>query len=255
MAKKCANRGCQKYARGGDWCATHSATQQLGRQRATTTTTPQASTTKPRVVVDRSSITRGFFKRYIVSQDCFLPIQSFLNSTLLPDLKDDVAKRGVCMVDELKVDEQKLLHPLLVPLISLAKLPLKHWYIVQSSILVAPASSPFSNSWSKGRVHRDFLDETITGTYTFTLFFDEVTASNGAIEFWPNSQWISHDPKNPSRTIVGLQQEIVTGPPRTMIVWDGRILHRSLPNTTPNRRLSLLWTVASSRGLTVNAVN
>jgi hypothetical protein len=50
------------------------------------------------------------------------------------------------------------------------------------------AKSAFSNSWTKGILHRDFLDERTSRVHTFMIFIDEVNQANGSVEIWTNSQ-------------------------------------------------------------------
>jgi ectoine hydroxylase-related dioxygenase (phytanoyl-CoA dioxygenase family) len=129
--------------------------------------------------------------------------------------------------------------------------PLNSWKIQTPCIVVAPAKSAFSNSWTKGLLHRDFLDERTSGVCTSMIFIDEVNQANGSVEIWTNSQWIPLDENNPQRGIAksGLQAQLLQGPPGTVVIFDSRILHRSLPNTTQNRRLTLVWNVSSKDGI------
>jgi ectoine hydroxylase-related dioxygenase (phytanoyl-CoA dioxygenase family) len=152
-------------------------------------------------------------------------------------------------------DQRKVSDPILLSVVALAKtevhFPLNSCRIQTPNIVVAPAKSAFSNSWTKGILHRDFLDERTSGVCTFMIFIDEVNQANGSVEIWTNSQWIPLDEKNPQRATAksGLQAQLLQGPAGTVVVFDSRILHRSLPNTTQNRRLTLLWNVASKDGI------
>jgi hypothetical protein len=241
MTKKCANRGCQKYARGTKWCATHAGNEVHKKAR----------TNKPRVKTHEASKRKGYFRSYTLTEGAFLPLQAFLKSDGFPDVEEDSTKRGVRRLFEFSGAQRGILDPHLEAITSLATteihFPLKRWKIEVPALLVAPANSSLSNSWSRGRLHRDFIDEKITGVYTFMLFVDAVTSTNGCIEFWPNSQSVVLDPKNPERAIAtrGLSKELVVRAAATVMAWDARILHRSLPNSTQDRRISLIWTVTS----------
>jgi ectoine hydroxylase-related dioxygenase (phytanoyl-CoA dioxygenase family) len=83
------------------------------------------------------------------------------------------------------------------------------------------------------------------------IFIDEVNQANGSVEIWTNSQWIPLDEKICQRatTKSGLQAQLLQGPPGTVVVFDSRIWHRSLRNTTQNRRLTLVWNVSSKDGI------
>jgi hypothetical protein len=248
MTKKCANRGCQKWARGGTGlCATHSGEQAIKQQPATT---------KPHVEPQIATHRKGYFRTFTLSQDFFLQVQSFFSSAVIPKLDQlDFAKHGRRQLLSFTDDQRKVLDPILLSVVALAKtevhFPLTHWKIQTPNIVVAPAKSAFSNSWTKGLLHRDFLDERTSGVYTFMIFIDEVNQANGSVEIWTNSQWIPLDEKNPQRAITksGLQAQLLQGPPGTVVVFDSRILHRSLPNTTQNRRLTLIWNVLSKDGI------
>ncbi len=119
---------------------------------------------------------------------------------------------------------------------------------VQSpGMVMAPPVSGRSSSWAKGQIHRDFDDTTVSGVYSFLLCLTDVDASNGAIELWPGSTKIPHDPQFPMRYInrYKLESKILTGQKGTLWIWDARILHRSLPNQTSKRRNTLMWFVNS----------
>jgi len=147
------------------------------------------------------------------------------------------------------------LTPYLLDIVSVASktvgFPLKTPKIVKPLIVVAPKKSKLSNSWTKGGIHRDFDCVETSGVYSFMLFLDEVTAENGAIEFWKDSKLCGPlEKKCPERAInkAGLASEVATGPKAYVMVWDARILHRSLPNKSQNQRLTLQWLVTGVKG-------
>jgi hypothetical protein len=47
-------------------------------------------------------------------------------------------------------------------------------------------------------------------------------------------------------SLTGLASEIVIGPAEKVLVWDGTMLHRSLPNSTEFTRLTLQWVVTDA---------
>jgi hypothetical protein len=253
MTKKCANRGCKKYARGGIWCAYHQHT--CGNRRASRRASRTMTTTIP--PSPSASKRRAFFKKFTISDESFLEIQSLINRIL--ELEDtDLLERGRRRLFDIDDEDRQELEPLLLSIVSLAKteigFPLQTWKVQKPNIVVAPGCSGLSNSWTKGSLHRDFWEEEkTTGVYSFLLFLDEVTTANGTVEFWPNSQCLPLDRKNPERAISksGLTAELTVGPSATVYAWDSRILHRSLPNTTKNRRLTLAWLVTAQNGPTI----
>jgi hypothetical protein len=117
--------------------------------------------------------------------------------------------------------------------------------ISQVLISVAPPAGSRSSFWAKGKMHRDFLDIETSGCYTFELLIDPMTLDNGAVWYWPESRKKTHDVKNPSRGMEGMDVRSPTGPGRTVIVWDARILHQSLPNSSDQFRTAIIWLVSN----------
>ena len=127
-----------------------------------------------------------------------------------------------------------------------ASFPLKKNTRIQEVLLiVAPPDGSRSNSWTKGRIHRDFSSPEVSGVYTFLLCIDEVIEENGSIKMWCNSKKLSHDSSNPSRGKEGMDVKTLVGPKSTVFVWDARLLHQSLPNKSNNARTVLAWLVTS----------
>jgi hypothetical protein len=220
-------------------CATHSGEQEIKQKPITT---------NPHVAPQIATHRKGYFRTFTLSQDFFLPVQSFFSSTIIPKLDQlDFPKHGRRQLLSFTNDQRKVLDPIPLSVVALAKtevhFPLHSWRIQTPNIVVAPAKSAFSNSWTKGILHRDFLDERISGVHTFMIFIDEVNQANGSVEIWTNSQWIPLDEKNSQRATAksGLQAQLLQGPAGTVVVFDSRILHR--------RRLTLLWNVASKDGI------
>ena len=77
------------------------------------------------------------------------------------------------------------------------------------------------------------------------LFLDDVTADNGAIEIWKESEECPVNPKNRMQAIVqnNLVSKCVKGKAGSLYIWDARLLHRSLPNKTKRDRVTLVWVV------------
>jgi hypothetical protein len=165
-------------------CATHSGEQAIKQQPATT---------KPHVEPQIATHRKGYFRTFTLSQDFFLQVQSYFSSAVIPKLDQlDFAKHGRRQLLSFTDDQRKVLDPILLSVVALAKtevhFPLTHWKVQTPNIVVAPAKSAFSNSWTKGLLHRDFLDERTSGVCTFMIFIDEVNQANGSVEIWTNSQ-------------------------------------------------------------------
>ena len=114
-------------------------------------------------------------------------------------------------------------------------------------VVVAPAVSSRSNKWSKGKLHRDFSSVDESGVYTFELCLDEMTKKNGAIDFWSQTTKTEHDERHPDRGLEGMTAETIVVPKNTVLVWDSRLLHQSLPNETDSERKAIIWLVNSTR--------
>jgi ectoine hydroxylase-related dioxygenase (phytanoyl-CoA dioxygenase family) len=94
-------------------------------------------------------------------------------------------------------------------------------------------------------MHPDQWDHKKSGLYTCVYFVDEVTAENGAIEFWPYTAHVPFDRRNPVAR--NEPSQIITGPAGTLLVFDSRIVHQSLPNGTEEKRDTLTWGLCSKR--------
>jgi hypothetical protein len=118
----------------------------------------------------------------------------------------------------------------------------------KGGILVAPAAISSSRPWRRGQLHRDV---TMTGgftTYTFIFLVDDITADNGAIELFDDTCYVPAYEKEGSAVIFARmekagcnQKRLLTGPAGTLLVFDSRCLHRSLPNTTDKARWTINW--------------
>jgi hypothetical protein len=117
--------------------------------------------------------------------------------------------------------------------------------IQQIVLVVAPPEGTRSNSWTRGKIHRDFSSPEVSGVYTFLLCLDEVTNTNGAIQIWRESKSCPHNNKTPIRGLDGLVVQTLLGPKNTVFVWDSRLLHQPLPNKSTNARIVLIWLVNS----------
>ena len=117
--------------------------------------------------------------------------------------------------------------------------------IKKPKIVRAPAVSSESNGWTKGPKHPDQVDHTKSGLYTGIYFLDDVTAENGAIQMWPNTALLPFNPKNKVKK--DEPSEIITGDAGTLLVFDSRIVHQSLPNKTKQNRDTVAWLFCSKK--------
>jgi hypothetical protein len=124
--------------------------------------------------------------------------------------------------------------------------PLKGNTQIQETLLVvAPPVGGRSNSWTNGKIHRDFSSPEVPGVYSFLLCLDQITEVNGAINIWRESKYTPHNNKTPTRGLDGLDVQTLLGPTNTVFVWDSRLLHQPLPNTSSCARRVLIWLVSS----------
>ena len=195
----------------------------------------------------------GYFKSYSVSvkdNDNYIKIKQFIRDKVKSYEKDQRIQSGVRRLLEFDEEETKVLHPCLLAMVEEARKEIKfplRWPMMghPGYIVVAPKCAAKSNSWKRGKIHRDFSNPEISGVYTFMLFLDPVTKDNGAIEIWRESKTCPVEPNHKERGILqrGLAPELVLGGEGTLKIWDARLLHRSLPNRTTRDRTTLLWMI------------
>jgi hypothetical protein len=128
------------------------------------------------------------------------------------------------------------------------KFPLKSkCQVLHPSIVVAPAVGSRSSAHTRSIVHRDYDTIKLSGVYTFELFLDDIEQSQPQVRFWHESKLCPLDPRNPKRDInkFGLESTDIFGIRGTVYIWDSRILHQSLPNTTQERRRAVIWMAKS----------
>jgi ectoine hydroxylase-related dioxygenase (phytanoyl-CoA dioxygenase family) len=111
-------------------------------------------------------------------------------------------------------------------------------------VVAPPKKSRGYHDHTKGPIHRD-VHTTMLGYWSILFFLDEVTPDNGAVRVWPKTQDTKLDEYNPARAVKGKPTQILTGPPGTAYVFDSRVIHRSLPNTTDHARRTVQWLVTT----------
>ena len=200
----------------------------------------------------------GFLKSYSVSvedNDNYIKIKQFIRDKVKSYEKDPRIQSGVRRLLEFDEEETKVLHPCLLAMVEEARKEIKfplRWPMMghPGYIVVAPKCGAKSNSWKAGKIHRDFSNPEISGVYTFMLFLDPVTKDNGAIQIWRESKTCPVEPHHKERGILQrrLAPELVLGGEGTLKIWDARLLHRSLPNTTTRDRTTLLWMIKNKHG-------
>ncbi len=128
--------------------------------------------------------------------------------------------------------------------------PIKSKTRIQEPVLVvAPPVSSRKNSWTCGSIHRDFDSMEESGVCTFYLCLEDLTEHNGPTKLWPHSKNCPCEAQHRGRGIerMKLKSEILLGGRGTVLVWDSRLLHQSLPNKNETMRMGIAWMVNSSR--------
>ena len=251
MGRRCKNKGCRKYVRfpSPNYCSTHTL--------VTSCSSPPQKPIKKRLnYMSQRKKPSAYFKNFILTDDntfSLEALQKSINARVLPGPLDHKEQNhGVRLLFPIAGTILEEIRPFLLSVVSQARsaagFPLMYPLLHAPLLVVAPPKSSKSNSWTKGSLHRDFDCIATTGVYSFFLFLDEVTAANGTIAFWRESKLIGPvDPRHPERALdkAGMSSELLLGNAGTVYVWDSRLLHQSLANSTDKRRLALQWLVTS----------
>jgi hypothetical protein len=196
----------------------------------------------------------AFCNHFDVEPDLFHSVKAFIIEKVVPALKSDQVTSGSRNIYHFSDAELEAITPLLLRITSEARnkigFPVKQPMVQRASMIIAPKSSSLSNPWTKGSVHRDFNNLEQSGVYTFLLFLDEVTVENGTIQLWKGTKLMAIDERHPERPMerIGLTPELLVGPEGALYIWDARLLHRSLPNSTGEWRRTLQWYVTGLQG-------
>jgi ectoine hydroxylase-related dioxygenase (phytanoyl-CoA dioxygenase family) len=132
----------------------------------------------------------------------------------------------------------------------------KAFQIVECDLVIAGKISKSSNGHSPCPVHRDGefkegLDN--CELLTASVLLDDLNKDNGSVKFWKDSVQFPHCKKHPNRYIDKEPDDRTytwEGAKGTMLVWDARMLHQSLPNKSNETTLKLAWAIMSKRYIT-----
>jgi hypothetical protein len=260
MAKTCKFNGCRKYARGGvKFCLKHAPPISSVHEGAPSAAKAQATTSGP----EKKEKTRAYYKRFSLSTDSnsiFASVRSIIDDMVVPGMTEYEAAFGGRSLVYLEGAALEAVTPLLVQIVaearSSAAFPLTHYVIRNASLIVAPKVSSRSNSWTMGGVHRDMPEVDTPGVYSFMVFLDEVTLSNGAVQFWKESKLFPLNVRHAERPMrqTRSSMDVLVGPKGTVFAWDARLLHRSLPNNTGKWRRTVQFMVSSPNGPDITIV-
>jgi hypothetical protein len=205
----------------------------------------------------------AYFRKFTLPtgpKSTFQSVLTILDNFVFPALTDYQITTGLRNLVRLDGSALEAIAPLLLQIVSAAiknvSFPLKQPIIEDVTLIIAPKTSCLSNSWTPGKIHRDFLDVDVTGVYSFMLFLHKVTTENGAIEYWKDSKLFPVDDHHPERamTETGAVSKVMEGPEGTVYAFDARVLHRSLPNKTGKWRLTLQWIATGINGTSINII-
>jgi hypothetical protein len=117
--------------------------------------------------------------------------------------------------------------------------------LTQIEFIVAPPKSP---EYAHKPIHRDMEeDESDPGCLLLTLLLDEITPKNGSVRFWTDTVLFPHNRKSPGRYLSESRcpPKELKGEKGSLWLWDARMLHQSLPNTTEHTTNKLSWFLCS----------
>lgn len=244
---KCKNRGCRRVRRSKSlFCSRHMPTVEPNNVPATRRPAKTTSRTLTKVKP-------GYVGQFIIPANVLAKIH-----VAVSHFKHELIERNEDMI----TGQRKLFHipthiaalitPCLNKIVELSRsqgFPIKKAACVTkgASLVLAPEVNGRSNSWTRGLIHRDFSDVNVTGIYSFSLCLDKVTLNNGAVRIWPTTQHTPYDPRHPKNSIKHQHYKDLTGEEGEVWMWDARLLHQSLPNSTKEKRCTLHFYVHNAR--------
>jgi ectoine hydroxylase-related dioxygenase (phytanoyl-CoA dioxygenase family) len=114
-----------------------------------------------------------------------------------------------------------------------------------ANLICAPATSHSSSGNSNGKIHRDCSSTDDEGLLVVELLLDDIRLDNGTVKFWPKSIYVPCQAKNPSRHIAIMdskdEYEYLVASAGDIMVWDARILHQSMSNSSRSPSVKLHW--------------
>ena len=266
MPKKCCRHGCRKFCKvRTKYCGRHGDNLSIAESRPRRlATSPTKQKSSPLSTQQTNNTRDGVFCMDVSQKQEFAEIER-LARKCLADATDDKTKthntggRFICFPrNYVKGRMKKLLLSLtksVLTLDSARNSPVVCW-LQDPAIGTTPAviNAPHVNSRSSihthGTLHRDHggPEEDLL---SFEIFLDPVTESTGQVQFWERPMDSMVDVFTPRKWIKKEHHKasLAVGKKGTMYVWNGRIIHRSMPNTDPRiDTLRVHWIVAPTGG-------
>ena len=246
--KKCANKSCGRVrdwsSQPSEFCARHKNTASTAtgrRSAARKRNTASKAKRKPRKKVDPTTRFKGVLEEIHPTTDHLLisrTVEETCEGERGSGVRSLIPLQGGVLDVQLKALSRQAID-------SVEGLRYSELVVIKPMVVRAPPDCSQSNSWSTGPMHPDQWEYKKSGLYTCIYFVDEVTAENGAIRFWPYTARVPFDRNNP--VAKDEPSRIITGEAGTLLVFDSRIVHQSLPNKTEEKRDTITWFLCAKR--------
>lgn len=117
------------------------------------------------------------------------------------------------------------------------------------SVINAPRVNSKSNSYSYGTLHRDHRGPE-TDLLSFEIFLDDVGVDGGPVQIWTESMNKSRPATKQLMEKLSKTSPVVVAEGRSgsLVAFNGRTLHRSMPNSGDRSTLRLHWIVTPRNG-------
>ena len=120
-----------------------------------------------------------------------------------------------------------------------------------ANLICAPATSHSSSGNANGKIHRDCSSSDDEGLLVVELLLDDIRLDNGTVKFWPKSIYVPCEPGNRSRHIARMESkdeyQYLVASAGDIMVWDARILHQSMSNSSRSPSVKLHWFIEGSQ--------
>ena len=256
---RCKKLGCRKFQqRPGQYCRSHSDSISL----------PAPDRKSPPPTVERS----GFLKLFKVGIDvhteqlvgiaksCYANLTRYYPDKALASgitggrnridilawTKDNRGIISKIDLEILKREQQRLSEQITAGIPEFAKCVADG-----ANIICAPAKSHSSSGNANGKIHRDCSSTDDEGLLVVELLLDDIRLNNGTVKFWPNSIYVPCEPRNRSRHIARMESkdeyQYLVASAGDIMVWDARILHQSISNSSRSPSAKLHWFIEGSQ--------
>jgi hypothetical protein len=221
----------------------------------------------PPATVSRQAKSQTFWKEYKCKERLIRQLKAFAVASLPNDTRhgrarevykiaesvtEEVSDLLYTLIDEMVVESAKCLTPQdkFISQALTVQPGGMDYHIYTPEIVLAPGQRPGNKTrpWTHGKIHRDCAFTAEPEMFTISFAFDAVTEENGTVKYWLGSQDLeSYRQKDGGERYfkkVGLESKIYTSNVNSAWVWDSRIYHRSIANSTGKDQLKLICGIA-----------